>query len=488
MHRLSNGARRTPRTAMAAALTLVCLGGLPPGPHVSRRPTDNRASHVDTRAVVPPPRSAAGSSGTPTQQPSPWTTTVSAGCSTSDLELVLPFYEGLRFKPAARALRTSKSERLELAYPGTLSMPLVAWRCAEGQWTAAITTAPLETPVALRLTTTGEAVNARVECFGPCAFQEVRAPGEWRNLATAVADRWRVTSPGPPLSSQVDRFHYFVRRWVANDAPPPLRTDWTAEALVNRLRSEDARTMAFAYGLDPNEVDLEGRYFWSGGALNEAKSLARANAKVAQFHWLNLRTFKYAIPSLAIEHPPAAEVRAAAKLYSDGVNDFPQYVFRSMEMCVGAEAWQRSRLDEMRKLIELGFKVIALDEFPTSPKWGPEPCRATNHLHRPNDFGDEVRTSLDFIRRLSTYARERGVLLTSEEPSAMLLPFISGYMDGMFNDPPEMYEHWRESADVERIPLFSAMFGDLVTPYTRPGGSAAPPKGWLIQEKQQMGR
>ena len=57
----------------------------------------------------------------------------------------------------------------------------------------------------------------------------------------------------------------------------------------------------------------------------------------------------------------------------------------------------------------------------------------------------------------------------SEEPSIMLLPFTSGYIDGAFNDPPEMYEYWQRSKETERIPLFSDMYGSRVTPYTRPG-------------------
>ena len=65
----------------------------------------------------------------------------------------------------------------------------------------------------------------------------------------------------------------------------------------------------------------------------------------------------------------------------------------------------------------------------------------------------------------------------------MLFPFASGYMDGTFNSPPEMYEHWEKSKETERIPLFSTMFGAQLTPYTRIGGSPKPPKPWLIQEK-----
>ena len=412
-----------------------------------------------------------------------WVRGLSVGCSASDLEVVLPFYEGLRLKPATQALRAAKSEHLELAYPGPLSMPLVAWRCGSGDWTAVVPTEPLATPAGLVLRTTGEELEARLECFGACTFQEIRARGTWVDMARSVAELWRIATPNPPLSSRYSRYHYFVRRWVATDAGDPMRTDWTAAALEKRMQQEHAGTIAFAFGIDPNEVDLQGQYFWSEGALAEVEALIRANPAVAHFRWLNLRTYKYAIPRLGIERPPPPEIRAAAKLYASGSNDFAQYVFRSLEMCLGAGAWQRSRLEEMKKLVSLGFKVIALDEFPTSPKWTAEACRATNHLHRPDDFADEWRVSMDLIRRLAAYAREHGVLLSSEEPSLILLPFTSGYMDGMFNDPPDMYEHWQKSKETERIPLYSSMFGALVTPYTRVGGQPRPPKGWLVQEK-----
>lgn len=412
-----------------------------------------------------------------------WVRTLSIGCAPADLELVLPYYEGLRFKPAAAALRAAKSEYLDLAYPGPLSMPMVAWRCGDGEWTAVVPAKPTDAPAGLLVRTTKDDLEARMECFGACAFEEVHARGPWNAIAAAVAARWNVAPSNPPLASRYDRFHTFVRQWVSNDSPPPLRTDWPAAALQKRMREEQPRTIAFAFGIDPNEVDLEGRYFWSDGAVAEVEALVAANPAVAQFRWLNLRTYKYAIPKLGIERPPPPEIRAAAKLYADGVYDFPQYVFKSLEMCLGAPEWQRSRFEQMKRLIDLGFKVIAFDEFPTSPKWGTEACRATNHLHRANDFADEWRVSLDLVRRLATYAHEHGVLVSSEEPSTMLLPFTSGYMDGTFNDPPDMYEHWQKSKETERIALFSAMFGARLTPYTRVGGSPKPPRPWMVQEK-----
>lgn len=183
-----------------------------------------------------------------------------------------------------------------------------------------------------------------------------------------------------------------------------------------------------------------------------------------------------------VERTVPAAIRAAAKQYADGPHTLTQYAHRGLEMCLGAEAWQRSRIAELQKLLDLGFRVIALDEFPTSPSWGAEACRAKNHLHRPNDFADEMRVTRELVHRLSTMAHARGVPLSSEEPSVMLLSFTSGYMDGTFNAPPDMYELWG-GPSVERIPLFSTMFGAQLTPYTRIGGEPKPPGGWMLQEK-----
>src|SRR5262245_4937425 len=88
------------------------------------------------RAITPPIHSSPSADPSIPRVRTAWVGTISAGCPPSDLELVLPFYEGLRFEPAAAALREAKSEYLDLAYPGPLSMPLVAWRCGDGDWTA----------------------------------------------------------------------------------------------------------------------------------------------------------------------------------------------------------------------------------------------------------------------------------------------------------------------------------------------------------------
>jgi hypothetical protein len=130
-----------------------------------------------------------------------WVRTLSAGCNAADLELVLPFYEGLRLKPASVALRAAKSESLELAYPGPLSMPLLAWRCGDAEWTAVIPAKPTEAPARLLVRTTRDDLEARMECFGICTFQEVHARGPWNNIAAAVAE----VRLAPPLPARRPR-------------------------------------------------------------------------------------------------------------------------------------------------------------------------------------------------------------------------------------------------------------------------------------------
>ena len=433
-------------------------------------------------SAYPPPSPSSSAQASGPNEHTSWAKRVSTGCAPSGLELVVPFYEGLDLDAAPTALRESGHGNIALAYPGPLSMPLVAWRCRDGQWSALVVAKPEEHSAELTLSTVDDALDVHFECFGTCALHELHARGTWADMASTIGRLWNIQPTQMPLASRFDHFRFYVRQWVSNDGEA-LRSDWQPQALRERLAREDARTIQFAFGLDPNEVDLEGKLFWSHGALEEARAIVTANPAVAQLHWLNLRTYKYAIPRLDIRRPPPADITAAAKVYADGVHTFPQYVFESLEMCLGSAAWQASRFEQMKKLVELGYRVIALDEFPTAPRWDAQGCHATNHLHRPGDFEDEWRISRAFIAKLADYAHAHGVLLTSEEPSAMLLPFTSGYMDGSYNDPPDMYESWQRSDHAKRIPLFSTMFGALVTPYTRSGVGASPPKGWLVQEK-----
>lgn len=144
--------------------------------------------------------------------------------------------------------------------------------------------------------------------------------------------------------------------------------------------------------------------------------------------------------------------------------------------------WQASRMRELEKLVGLGFKVVALDEFPLSATWDTHGCTSTHHLHRAADLEDESRITRDFVKKLSEYARAHDVLLSEEEPSAAFLPFVSGYVDRIAN-PPAMYEIWQKVPSATVVPLFSTMFGDRTTPYTDPSPTKPVPRGWMTTTK-----
>src|SRR5262249_27888644 len=162
----------------------------------------------------------------------------------------------------------------ELAYPGILSMPFVAWKCGDQTWRAVRVLDPATHAAVLQLRTVGNDLDVRLECFGQCAFDEVRAQGSWEAIAGEVARTWNVHARWPALASRYERYHFFVRSWVA-DSGEPLRTDWSADALALRMKTEPPKTISFAFGIDPNEVDL-GRYFWSEGAEAEMRALIAA--------------------------------------------------------------------------------------------------------------------------------------------------------------------------------------------------------------------
>lgn len=81
-------------------------------------------------------------------------------------------------------------------------------------------------------------------------------------------------------------------------------------------------------------------------------------------------------------------------------------------------------------------------------------------------------------------------MLTCEEPSAALLPYIAGYIDRQFNDCMDLYSMCRQNKGITTIPLFSTMFSDVATPYTDVDGKnpwRLPPESWLTAHKLMEG-
>jgi hypothetical protein len=174
------------------------------------------------------------------------------------------------------------------------------------------------------------------------------------------------------------------------------------------------------------------------------------------------------------------------KVYPGGTERGNQFAFEAVDACLASAQWQHSRLTQLDRLAALGFRVVQLDEFPIPRFWHTVACQSPTHLHRPGDIADEWRQIDLFLRQLARRAREHRVLLTCEEPSMLMLPYVAGYIDRQFNDSIDLYKIFRKSARAAPIPFFSMMFGDLATPYTDTDEAAParrPPPGWIEQDK-----
>jgi hypothetical protein len=382
--------------------------------------------------------------------------------SEEEEELVIPFYEGVR-------VPRRDAPMLEIPYPGVLATPMIIFGAGD-DWTAVY--APLD---ALGLIFRMRDGRIELSCPHACKLETVHG-ASWEEVAHAVAKAYDVHAQ-PPLATRYTSQNFYVRDWISTEGEP-RRTAWTRDALRARLDREPPDVIEHVYGIDPGGVDLAATYFREPAARAEAEAMIREHPWLSFFSWLNLRTYKYAIPATKTLGV-GPDVEAMAWRGKDGaMAESNQYVFESVVMCSASAEWQASRMRELEKLVGLGFKVVAMDEFPLSATWDTHGCTSTHHLHRAGDLEDESRITRDFVAKLSDYARAHGVLLSEEEPSAAFLPFISGYVDRIAN-PPAMYEIWQKVPNASVVPLFSTMFGALVTPYTDPSPTKPVPSGWI---------
>ena len=398
----------------------------------------------------------------------------------------MPFYEGVLVQQPLTALPEAGLKHLQLAYPGPLSAPFVAWRNGEGNWTAIYSTALDALPAQLELTVNGDRLEVALSCPPSSGIDRLNVHGSWEQVVQAVRQLWKVTPPKVRLADRFSRIDFYVHQWISPHDDPPLRVDWTIEQLKSAMRKTPATDLVHVYGFDPAGIDLGGTYFWSDAALNRAKRVIEANPQVCHLAWLNLRTFKYDIPRLRRQVVLTPQIQAMAKRFDGKIREDDNYQYKAIDMCLASAQWQASRIAELDRLMDAGFKVIQLDEFPVPPVWNVAPCQAKGHLHQPGDARDEWSRSVEFIRTLSDRARQRGVLLTCEEPSAALLPYVCGYIDRQFNDGTDLYWPCHRSPRFTAIPVFSTMFGDLTTPYTDVDGAdpaREPPKSWLRAHK-----
>ena len=406
------------------------------------------------------------------------------------LQMLVPFYEGLEISGAPGALAEAGLSQFELGYPGALSAPFVAWRFGTGAWTVLYGQSIADVPVALDVKAGAAQVEVELKSLAPGSLAKMEVKGDWPAVAAALRKAWNPRAAHRALGRDFKQLHFYVHQWVADNGSPALRTDWTIDALAQRMKAEDPATLVFDYGFDPGSVDLGGRYFWSQGARDGVRTVLQANPRVSHMAWLNLRTFKTAIPRLDLTAKLPPELQIATRQFPAGTRiDAGQWSFKSVDMCLASEPWQRSRISELDALADLGFKVVQLDEFPIPSLWHVNACQAQGHLHKPNDAVDEWRRIMSFVAILSKKADERGIRLTCEEPSAALLPFVCGYVDRQYNQSIDLYAPWKKGKGIVPIPLFSTLFGDLATPYTDVEEAEEipkPPARWLINYKQAV--
>jgi hypothetical protein len=404
------------------------------------------------------------------------------GCSDSDLELVIPFYEGIQLRSPRFALGVLQVTELELVYPSPLSLPAFAWRCRGREWNV-IGAGLDELPVVLRLRKLKTHHELSLTCLSACQLRAWTVAGELDALARSFTGVYDRPAQKPPLARQVRELRFYVHQWLA-DAGPALRTEWSIDQLSAELAATPEDALAVVHGWDPAGIDLGGRYFWSDGAEQRVTEILRQERSPKHLAWLNLRTFKYAIPRLGLRARPSPELERGAWRGPDGKNIARKYAFEAMEMCLCSDAWQRTRLAELERLAKLGFQVIQLDEFPVAMRWHAAACLAAGHEHAPGDFTAEWDCSLRFVRALAERAQALGLILTSEAPSAALLGLTQGYIERQPNWETDVYGFWTRSAHVRPIPLFSAAFGDRTTAYTDIDPGGAVPPNWLRMHKQ----
>jgi hypothetical protein len=401
------------------------------------------------------------------------------------LRLVVPFYEGVEISNPTSSLLEAGMTNFEMAYPGALSAPFVAWTFDGNHWTAAYVETLDALPVSLNIKTTNAGVEISLKCYTKSAYREISVDGDWRKFAKALRSVWDIKSGPRPIAKQFTKLNFYVNRWISQDQAPLHRQEWTVEKLVDRMRRESPDTVQFVYGYDPNGCDLGGKYLWYENAETEFKRVLAANPALTHFSWLNLRTYKTGIPGLDLQEPLSEEIRQSVRIYATGTNSITGSC-NAIDMCPASEGWQKSRVEQFDRLVRLGFRFIQIDEFPIPPFWHVNPCLAKNHLHKSSDAADEWRWTLELVKVLAKRAKTHGVALTSEEPSTALLPYVSGYIDRQFNNGIDLYAMWKKSPSIHPIPFFSAMFADICTPYTDVDDTEParqPPAGWLKQHK-----
>src|SRR5262249_35799886 len=106
------------------------------------------------------------------------------------LELVVPFYEGILIKNPVASLREIGTPRMQLAYPGVLSAPFIAWRFGDGAWTVLYADSVTALPAVLDLEATEKEFRLGYTSYAPCFFKFLQVNGSWNDMVRKLRGEW----------------------------------------------------------------------------------------------------------------------------------------------------------------------------------------------------------------------------------------------------------------------------------------------------------
>jgi hypothetical protein len=319
-------------------------------------------------------------------------------------------------------------------------------------------------PIELRVKVSEEKAAFEFRTQAKCYFRRLEGRGDWRSVLGPLRKVWEFYPIRAPLGR-------VFRAMESYELTGPGA--WTPAGLAAHLRSADPAALQWARGLAPGTAA-----FWPDEALAKLRAIAAANRELCHLAELDLR----GCPAARGDAEAPEALRRAAK----GLGPGAARGGGPLEMCLAAEAWQRSRFEQLERLAAAGVKVIQLSGFPRGTPGPAAPCFAEGHAHRPGDLAGEWQEVLKFLARLAAHAEELKVSLTCDGPSAALLPFVCGYLDRQHNPGAQEYAPWTRSAGVTPVPFFSAAFGGHVTPYTEPldpDPARKLPGGWLANQR-----
>ncbi|MEM1009871.1 MAG: hypothetical protein AAGJ35_12815, partial [Myxococcota bacterium] len=188
-------------------------------------------------------------------------------CRWSEMQLLVPFYEGLLVQDLMLTMKKMKAGQIDLLYPTQLSAPFVAWRCKGQAWHGVSIRSLQSVPANLTLKRNGPRIELRLSCYAGCQFRSFTHKTSWQALAKQRRKHWKIVGHAQPLRQRFKQIEYYVHQWVNKKGKMPIKTDWSIQALSKRLKRSPTSSLIFPWGLSAGNIDWGGNPFWQSGAL-----------------------------------------------------------------------------------------------------------------------------------------------------------------------------------------------------------------------------